>query len=354
MTAEEIKKYIFNNNQIPFVLESLGCKCVKYHANSDMYSCTNHDGDNTTAVNVKNNEHLGVKNWTRQGFDGKSDIFTLIEYIKGCDFSSAIKYLHDLMGLKFTGYRAKKKKTYEDPFYFFKQIRNGYREVNTNDINYIEDHIAEEYLPLTHIDWFREGIMPWTSKKFNLCYSYRHKRMVIPHYHWRSGLLMGLNMRTTIEGYEELGIKKYYLTPTYQKSLNVYGAYQNWDSIQKAGYVVVYESEKSVLKRDSLGDSTGVALSGKTISDEQVKILITMNVSIIIALDKDVSVNEVRLICDKFYGIRTVYYINDSWDLLSDKESPADKCDMVFKCLMNYKVEYDESEHKKYLQSLRR
>lgn len=354
MTAEEIKKYIYSNNQIPFVLESLGCKCVKYHSGSDIYTCTNHDGDNTTAVNVKNNEYLNVKDWTRQGFDSKSDIISLVEYVKSCDFNTAIKYLHDLMGVKYTGYRTSKKKTHHDPFYLFKKIRSGYREVDVNDINYIEDNIAEEYLPLTHIDWFREGIMPWTSKKFSLCYSYRHKRMVIPHYHWKTGLLMGLNMRTTIEGYEELGIKKYYLTPTYQKSLNVYGAYQNWDSIQKAGYVVVYESEKSVLKRDSLGDSTGVALSGKTISDEQVKILITMNVSIVIALDKDVSINEVRMMCDKFYGIRTVYYINDTWDLLKDKESMADSCDMVFKFLMNNKVEYDESEHKKYLQSLRR
>ena len=82
--------------------------------------------------------------------------------------------------------------------------------------------------------------------------------------------------------------------------LNLYGLYENYDSIQKAGYVVVAESEKSVLKRDSFGDGTVVALSGKSISDEQVRILMGLNVEIIIGLDKDVDVNEIRFMCEKF------------------------------------------------------
>jgi DNA primase len=81
--------------------------------------------------------------------------------------------------------------------------------------------------------------------------------------YWLTGELLGFNQRTTVENYEEFGIKKYFITPTYPKALNLYGLYENYDAIQKAGYVVVAESEKSVLKRDSLGDSTVVALSGK-------------------------------------------------------------------------------------------
>ena len=73
------------------------------------------------------------------------------------------------------------------------------------------------------------------------------------------------------------GIKKYFITPSYPKSYNLFGLWEHKEDIKRLGYVVVYESEKSVLKRDSLLDYSGVALSGHTISDEQVRILIGLN-----------------------------------------------------------------------------
>lgn len=50
--------------------------------------------------------------------------------------------------------------------------------------------------------------------------------------------------------------------------MNLFGLWENKDSIQEKGHVVVFEAEKSVLKRDSLNDPTGVAVSGHEISDE--------------------------------------------------------------------------------------
>lgn len=96
--------------------------------------------------------------------------------------------------------------------------------------------------------------------------------------------------------------------------------------------------KKSVIKRDSLNDSTCVALSGHTISDEQIRILIGLNVDIIVALDKDIPIGEVRNICSKFYGVRNVYYIWDKWDLLGKKDSSADSLNKVYQFLMKYKV----------------
>ena len=32
----------------------------------EYYSCSNCDGDNKTAINIKNNEYLGCKNYTRE------------------------------------------------------------------------------------------------------------------------------------------------------------------------------------------------------------------------------------------------------------------------------------------------
>ena len=196
--------------------------------------------------------------------------------------------------------------------------------------------------------------MPWSVKKFGLAYSYKFKRNVIPLRYWLTGELLGFNMRTSVENYDMFDIKKYFITPNYPKQMNLFGLWENKEGIQEKGYVVVYEAEKSVLKRDSLNDSTGVAVSGHEISDEQVKILIGLNCEIIIAFDKDIDIEHIRHCCEKFYGIRKVSYIWDKYDLLGEKDSPADAQNKIFEFLMQYRITYDYEEHNKYLKSLKK
>ena len=56
--------------------------------------------------------------------------------------------------------------------------------------------------------------------------------------------------------------------------------------------------------------------------------------------------------CEKFYGIRKVSYIWDSYDLLKSKDSPADAENKIYNFLFEFRRIYDENEHKKYLKSL--
>lgn len=356
MDTTSLKEYVFENNKIEYILEQIGCHSIKYHPNKEYYSCGNYDGDNPGAVNIKNNKYLNVINWSRpNAFEGGSDIFDLVQYNRQCSFVDAVKYLHDILNIEYTRYKKiEKVDNKPDPLNIFKRIKKAKKKIDVDDIHVLDNEVLDEYVSLLHIDWFREGIMPWTAKKFGLAYSYKHKRVVIPLRHWLTGQLLGVNMRTTIENYKELGINKYFITPTYQKNLNLFGLFENYEAIQKAGYVVVYESEKSVLKRDSLCDATGVSLSGKSLSEEQRRILIGLGVEIVIALDNDVDIDEVRFICEKFFRIRNVSYIRDHHDLLGEKDSPADAKNKVFNFLFKYRTKYDESEHQKYLNNLKR
>lgn len=117
---------------------------------------------------------------------------------------------------------------------------------------------------------------------------------------------------------------------------------------------MVVESEKSVLKRDSLCDSTCVAVSGHEISDEQARILIGLNKEIIICFDKDIDINHVRHCCEKFYHIRKVSYMYDRWGIIGDKDSPADARNQIYEFMVKYRTVYDDHEHKEYLKSLRK
>ena len=356
MDTISLKQYIHKNDKVEFILEQIGCRHIKYHPSKDYYSCSNKDGDNDSAVNVYNNDYLGVKNWTREkSFDDKSDIITLVQYNMNMDFLQAVKWLHKILVLSYKSSSKPTKQTIvnKNPLSIFEKYLTYKTKVQ--DVKVIENKIMDWYVPMLYIGWLREGIIAKTAKKFGIAYSYRRNRIVIPIRHWLTGELIGINQRTTVEDYKVLGIKKYLITPSYNKHLNLYGLYENYDSIKKAGYVVVAEGEKSVLKRDSLCDSTVIALSGHTLSDEQVRILVGLNVEIVIALDKDLPLQETLYMCEKFYHIRPVSYIYDEWDILKgEKDSPMDAENKIYKYLFEHRVKYDSAEHDKFVKLMKK
>ena len=198
--------------------------------------------------------------------------------------------------------------------------------------------------------------MPKSAKKFGWMYSYKHHRQIIPFRDFETGALVGYTGRSTIESCEELGISKYFISPGYNKQANLYGLWENKEAICKARYITIFESEKSVLKRDSRNDPTGVAISGHSLSNLQVEIILGLQgvTEIVIAMDKDVPIEEVWAMCEKFYHLRKVSYIEDQWDLMGAKDSPADSHDKIYKFLFKHRIEYDESKHKQYLDSLKK
>ena len=357
MTISELKEYIYSENKIQYILEQLGCHNVRYNDNKEYFSASQPDGDNPMGVCIRNNEYLNYRSFSRGvDYEDNQDLISLVEYIKKINFIDSVKYLHKILDLpfEFKKQTEKPKKKYNPLEVFTKVLRSGRRVINVDDIKVLEDKILNDYVPLLHYSWVKEGITERTRKKFEICYSYRYKRIIIPIRYWATGELVATNARTTVENWEEFNIKKYILTNGYNKQLNLYGLYENYDAIQKAGYVVVYESEKSVLKRSSLLDDTGVALSGHTLSDEQIRILIGLNVEVIIAFDNDISIEETRHACEKFKNIRKVSYIHDFMGILGSKDSPADARDKDYRFLFDNRIVYDRDEQRKYQESLKK
>lgn len=358
MTSQDLKEYIYKNNKIEFILENLGCHSIEFHPDKDYYTATQPDGDNKMGVVIRNNTYLNYYSYSRNiNIDEGKDLFYLIQTVKKSTFKDVMNYIHNLLGLKYTFKKEepKKKENKHDVLAILKKGAGQNRSINVLDFDYkfLNDNILEDFEPIIHIDLFREGIMPWTVKKFGLCYSYKYKRTIFPHRYWSTGELLGYNARTSIENCEEFGISKYFITPGMPKSINLYGLYENYSDIEKAGYITVFEAEKSVLKRDSLNDPTGVALAGHSISDEQVGIILGLNVhEVVIALDKDIPVEEVWCMCEKFYHSRKVSYIWDKHDLLESKDSPADSKNKIYEFLFKHRITYDEKMHKKYEKSL--
>ncbi|MDD4411889.1 MAG: hypothetical protein PHO58_05295 [Bacilli bacterium] len=281
--------------------------------------------------------------------------------IKNISFVEANKHLHKLLKLKYQYKNNKKNNKQEenkaDPLEIFKKIKRKRKSVDINDIEIYDNTIIEEYEPCLYIDWIKEdGIMEFTRKKFNIGYSYKNKRIVIPVRYWagEEDDYIGIIGRTTIPNYDLLDIPKYYPLKKYPKGINLYGLQENYKSIQEAGEISIFESEKAVLKRHSRLDETCVAIGSHNLSDKQVKIIIGLNVNIIIQYDKDIPLKHIRSECERFYGIRNIFYTWDKYDLLKEKDSPSDLPNKFYKYLYKHKIKYDEKEHKEYLKELER
>ena len=334
------------NNCIEQILLALECHGIKSYPTE--WRAALPQGTNKTAVCVKK-DTLSVA--IRSSEENKhGDIFTLVMTIKKISFGKANKYLHKILGLKYQ-FNSKTEISKKDPLAIFKKIKRRKYTID-KEIPVYDDSILKEYVDLPYIGWIREGIMPNACKRFNIGYSYDRKRIVIPERKWDGddNEYIGISGRTTVPNYEMFDIPKYFkLSKTYPKGTNVYGLNENYQTIQEAGYVVVLESQKSVLKRYSRKDGTATAIGNCELTDEQVRILISLNVEIIIALDEGIPLHHVRQECDKFYPIRKVSYMFDKWDLLEkgSKDSPADKPNKVYNFMLKHRVIYDESERRK-------
>lgn len=355
MTINELKEYIYKENKIEYILKQLGCHEIRRNDQKGYISAAHQDGDNPMGVCIRNNEFLNYRSFSRGiDYEDGQDLISLVETTRKLSFIESVKFLHQILDLPFEFKKQVKPKEKYDPLTVFKRVlRCNRRIVNVEDIKILEDKLIDDYIPMLHIDWLREGITERARKKFNIAYSYKHKRIVIPHYYWMTNELIAFNMRTTVPNYEEFGIKKYYLSNGYNKSLNLYGYCQNKDEIESKGYCVLVESEKSVLKRFSLYDGTCLALSGKTLSTEQIRIINSLKINeLIICLDNDVDINEIRWMAEQFKHRIKVSYIKDFMGILGEKDSPCDATNKDYQFLFDNRIVYDRQEQRKYQESL--
>lgn len=349
-----LKRYIWENELVEILLEKIGCGNIQYHMRGDYWSCMNPDGDNASAINVKNNKYLGIRNWTRENeFDGDADIISLVRYSRNCSYPEAYDYICEMLGisanLSLQAYGGRKNANTESC------VTRNNSKPKKEEQSRVDERILEKYIKAVPAQWFREGITPETAEKFNIHLNADKENgaIIIPIRDYQSGKMVALSVRTTIDENirKERGVAKYRTTPKYKKHLNIYGLYENKTDILEKGYVVVYEAEKSVLKRDSSGDPTGVALQGHELSEQQAEILLSLNVDIVISMDADISIKDVFKMCERLYqrNGKNIYYTIDIHGLLGEKDSIADLKKEKFDLIFSEKVLYDEKEHKRFL-----
>lgn len=346
MNAYELTEYIINNNKLFEVLEGIGCTNIKNFTKEYRCSTPINTKANSTAIR-KNNLKVIIYANDKSAVKDKKDrdnIYTLTMKIKKTNFHSALKEIHKILGLKFVNtYKKEEIKETKDILNVFKKALNKTSRsyYNFDELTIYNEDVCREFINLPYIGWIREGIMPFTQEKFNIGYSREKNRVVIPHRYWCGDKdeYVGVMGRTLNENYDLLDIPKYFPLKKFPKSMNLYGLQENYDGIQKHGFVIVFEAEKSVMKLHSMLCNTGVALCCHELSDEQIKILVSLDVEIIFALDNDMPEQLSIDMCNKIKHLRKTSYIYDrerKW--LGEKDSPVDKGIKVFRRLLKNRI----------------
>lgn len=343
MKADELKQYIIDNDKAYIILEDIGFHKLK--DNGDYITMAVPDFNNPNGMSMLK-ENLYCNSFTTH-FSFKGYLFDLVsEMKKYSNFGDTMRYIHKLLNLKYEYNSNREDKPKDSILDFFKKYDRKNKLNKQKEIRrYTEKEIENMYIKCPFMGWVKDGIMPNIQEEFGIGYHYESKRVVFPHRDWKTGEIVGLIGRTLKSDLEieMFDIAKYYPIIKYSKSQNLYGLYENLKYIKEAGEVIVLESEKSVWKMASRGIRNCVAVCCHDLSEEQIKILISLDVNIVISYDKDVSLDFVKKECAKFKGMRNIYYVYDEINLLKDKESVADKHLKVIKVMLNrFKVKYKE------------
>ena len=169
--------------------------------------------------------------------------------------------------------------------YYSKKIVEINKFYNANILNYFNDKIF-------YGGWIDEGISIETMQKFGIRWYEYEKHIIIPHFNI-DGKLVGIRRRSLKPEDSKNKYMPEFLDGEYFEhplGLNLYGIYENQETIKKKKKAIIVEGEKSVLLSDSYygNNSITVATCGFHVSDWQLQQLLKLGVKeIYLGFDKD-------------------------------------------------------------------
>ena len=312
-------------DKIPDILERIGCHSVEFHSGTtdDYYTCGNKDGDNPSAITVYCNNSLKCINYTRELNAKKNDhdIIDLVMFNEKISFFEAIKLLCDVTGMNYYG--LENDVDLPESLKMMKLINDMSID---NEDEYVEDTIVEpksesilNYYAKAFNDLFKEdGVSYKTQALFEMGFDDETNLITIP-IRDELGNLVGVKGRQFDR--ETTGSKYTYLIRCPRGKI-LYNL--SYDEIVSAGYVIVVESEKACMQLYDMGIFNVVALSGSKLTAVQRQKLMNLHVDIVLALDKDIPLEKLQNMANKFPLGYKISAIVDDKGILNEKESPTD------------------------------
>lgn len=186
--------------------------------------------------------------------------------------------------------------------------------------------------------WRDEGISDDVMERFGVRYDRFADRIVYP-IRDPDGNIVNIGGRALDPGWKEKGLRKYNYYYKWGRMQTVYGLAENREAIKNSREIILFEGCKSVLKAASWGIGNCGACLTSHLSPDQMKILIRLGCDVVFAFDKDVDIRKDHNIA-KLRNYVNVFYLRDRDNLLSEKDSPVDQGEAVFRKLYEGRIRY--------------
>ena len=233
----------------------------------------------------------------------------------------------------------------------YRSKRNNYEQRKEVNLPSYPQGVLGCFIKRYPTEWEADGISHTAMDKYDIRFSISQNKIIIPHYSARDGQLVGIRGRalnpTDIEQYGKYAPVwiegKCYSHPL---GMNLYGLWENKDSIKKSRSCYVFEAEKSVLQCDSFEEYNAVAVCGSQFNKYQFKLLLKLCPprEVVICFDKEELPGQHKYF-DKLYSICNKYnqycqfsFVYDTKGLLNMKDSPSDHGKEVFQKLIESRV----------------
>lgn len=358
MQAKELKAYLLEDtNRICKLLEHFGFHDVWF--GNEEIRCATPDGTNRTSVSVKLMEELYASSFSDE-FNFRGDLFGLLQEASDTTFANVMIRTHNLFNLPHTGKEKKRLDLLKDVRKFKKGQQ---REI---EIKKYDKSILNQFVRKPHASMIEEAIAPHTLERYDIMFDIHRDRIVFPYYDLdEPDKIVGIQERTTLssELAKELNVPKYWNAISgFRKQYTLFGWHLAQEGIEKNKMIVLYESEKSAMKLDTIerGVGFGVALGGHELSEYQKSYILkntSEDVEVVIAYDKDMMEEDIAakdkgtppqkgvgfLIneCQRFSKFRKTSYIYDKYGILGEKDSPVD-CGFKRWCfLLKHRIQVD-------------
>ena len=329
MDLKEIKQRIYDNQSLPTLLEALDCEHIHEEQGGQLIVCQlppKFNSDNRRSVQIRNNESLWGYIRSR-GITG--DIYSIVGYIlyELTDFDAVKENIYDIKQW------ICKTLNYEEDTWngtitkdwnsWLRQIQKSRpRDVYEIENEVLDESVLDRYIPHPHILWINDGISAQTQQQFGVAYDLDSDRIVYP-VHNKHGELIGVKGRYVGKDKEILDNWKYMPLEPWAKGIELYNSHRAAEYIRARNEVIVVESAKSCMRLTQWGYPNVVSIEGFPMSQTQVKLLKELRATIVLALDKDVDIKQVKDAV-KCVKSRLVYIVYDTENILSGKDSPTD------------------------------
>ena len=275
------------DDRIIELMDAMGAPLMKADSNNLIFPSICHHGADCQSHKPRLYYYIESQSWFCFVCHFSGDTISLVQHVKHLDFNQAVSYICSVLHLQVGQIEQNEQiDNWAELRRFLPNAEPEPDKLLTYDKSILSlfDHLYPQ-------EWLDYGISADVLDKFGIGWYARQACISIPVIF--NGQLVGVRGRYTRE--QDVAKGKYRPICTldgtvlkFPSSACLYGYDQNKAAIEKSRQVVLFESEKSVLKAPSFGIDNALAVFGSNISRQHIQLLLDLGVNdVVLAFDSD-------------------------------------------------------------------